>query len=61
MAQFRCLNDRCGKLSAVRGIDWYDGQHIVECEHCREPHALEQLPTPEGSPLQFTVAGLIND
>jgi hypothetical protein len=58
--QFQCLNDRCGKLSAVRSIDWYDGQHITECEHCREWHALQQLPTDVGEPIQFEVTGLIN-
>jgi hypothetical protein len=46
--QFQCLNDRCGKLSAVRSIDWYDGQHITECEHCREWHALQQLQNGRG-------------
>ena len=58
---FQCLNDRCGKQSSVRSIDWYDGQHITECEHCRAWHALRQLQTAAGEPLQFEVVGLVSD
>ena len=60
MQTFQCLNEKCGKQSAVRTIDWYDDQHIVECEHCHEWHALQLLPPAEGGLLQFEVTGLVN-
>ena len=60
MQKFRCLNEDCGKQSSVRTIDWYAGQHVTECEHCREWHVLEQIPTDEGAPLQFEVTGLLD-
>ena len=60
METFQCLNEQCGKQSSVRTIHWYDDQHIVECEHCREWHALQLLPSGEGGLLQFAIAGLVN-
>ena len=59
METFRCLNIDCGKESPVRDINWYDDQHIVECQHCRQYHALRLLSTEEGA-LLFEVVGLIN-
>ena len=60
MQTFRCLNSACGRDSPVRSIDWYDGQHIVECQHCRQFHALRLLDSEEGPPIQFEVTGLVN-
>ena len=60
MQTFRCLNSLCGKNSAVRSIEWYDGQHLVECEHCRCYHALRQVDSEEGAPIQFEVEGLVS-
>jgi hypothetical protein len=53
------LNIDCGKESPVRDINWYDDQHIVECQHCRQYHALRLLSTEEGA-LLFEVVGLID-
>ncbi len=61
MQTFRCLNPSCGKDSLVRNIEWYDEQHIVECQHCRQYHALRQLSVENGAPLQFEIVGLVSE
>ena len=47
-------------MSSVRSIEWYDGQHPIECEHCRCYHALRQVDTEDGAPIQFEVDGLVS-
>lgn len=59
MQTFRCLNDECGKDSPVQSIEWFDDQHVVECRHCRQYHALRLLSTEEGAPIQFVIVGLV--
>ena len=61
MQTFRCLNSSCGEESAVRSIEWYDDQHVVQCQHCSQYHALRQLSNPAGAPIQFEIVGLISD
>ena len=60
MQGFRCMNSRCGMESPLRSIEWFDDQHVVECMHCRQFHALRQIETDEGEPIQFEVVGLVN-
>ena len=57
--QFKCRNPDCEKYSAVRNINWFDGGHIVECEHCNSVHELRQIPTPQDAPIQFEIVGLL--
>lgn len=60
MQGFRCMNSRCGLESPLRSIEWFDDQHVVECVHCRQFHALRQINTEEDEPIQFEVVGLVN-
>jgi len=58
MKSFLCK--RCAKQSKVSGIQQHDGIPYVVCEHCGTKNKLLQLPTPQGAPLQFEVAGIID-
>ena len=59
MQTYECMNPDCAKFSQVREINWHDGKHVIECEHCRQWHVLRQLDTPEGAPIQFELVGLL--
>lgn len=60
MLHFQCQNSDCAKQSHVRDISWYNGQHVVECVHCRQWHELRQLDSADGAPIQFEVVGLLD-
>jgi DNA-directed RNA polymerase subunit RPC12/RpoP len=61
MQSFTCK--KCSRSSAFKPpIEDLSagGDRVVTCEHCRSRNRLIQLPTPQGAPAQFEVAGIID-
>jgi transcription elongation factor Elf1 len=61
MRTFECLNEECGEESPVGAIDWIDDQHVIQCWHCGQVHALRQLPSEKAAPIRFEVVRPLDD